>query len=179
MRVPVPPPDNNRARMNERIRVPQVLLIDEEGTKVGVVPTDQARSQAQAAEQDLVEVAPNARPPVCRIMDYGKYLFEQQKKDKVNKAKRSHANDTKEVRLRPGTGKGDMDIKAGKARKFIEEGYKVGIQLQFRGRERAHPEVAIAKIHEFAKMLEDIAKIERPPRQEGRRMNALLAPSKK
>ncbi len=176
MRVPVPPPETNRARMNERIRVPQVLLIDQNGEKVGLISTDQARQRAMQAELDLVEVAPNARPPVCRIMDYGKFLFEQQKKERVTKSKRSHANDVKEVRLRPNTGRGDMEIKARNARKFFEEGYKVGIQLQFRGRERAHPEVAMEKISLFAEMLSDIAKVERPPRMEGRRMNATMAP---
>lgn len=176
-RIPVPPPDVQRARINEKIRVPQVLLIDEEGNKIGVIPTDEARSRAQAAELDLVEVAENAKPPVCRIMNYGKFLFEQQKKERAT-AKKQNANDTKEVRLRPGTGKGDMDIKAKRAREFLEEGYKVGIQLLFRGREQAHPEMGIEKIKEFAAMLEDIAKIEQMPRKEGRRMNALLAPLK-
>jgi len=176
-RIPVPPPDTQRARTNEKIRVPQILLIDEEGNKIGVVPPEEGRTRALAAELDLVEVAPNAKPPVCRIMDYGKFLFEQQKKDRATK-KKQNVNDTKEVRLRPGTDKGDMEIKAKHAREFIEEGYKVGIQLLFRGRERAHPEMGIDKIKEFARMLEDIAKIEQMPRQEGRRMNALLAPLK-
>lgn len=175
MRVPVPPPETNRARVNEKIRVPQVLLIDETGEKVGVVPTDVARQRAQDAEMDLVEVAANARPPVCRIMNYGKYLFEQQKKEKAQRKNR-HVNESKEIRLRPGTGQGDLDIKAKHAREFLAEGYKVGIQLQFRGRERAHPEIAVEMIKHFADMLEDVAKIEQMPRQEGRRMNALLAP---
>jgi len=177
-RIPVPPPDTNRARVNDRIRVPKVLLIDENGDKVGEVETDEARRRADVAELDLVEVAPNARPPVCRIMDHGKFLFEQQKKERAQ-SKKNHSQDVKEIRLRPGTGQGDLDIKAKHAREFIEEGYKVGIQLLFRGRERAHPEVAIDMIKKFAGMLEDIAKIEQAPRQEGRRMNALLAPLKK
>jgi translation initiation factor IF-3 len=158
--------------------VPNVRLIDEEGNQVGVVSVDDARTRASNAEMDLVEVAPNAKPPVCRIMDYGKFLFEQQKKDRAQKKKQTGL-DQKEIRLRPGTGQGDMEIKAKHAREFLEEGHKVGIQLQFRGRERAHPEVAIEQIQKFAKMLEDIAKIEQMPKQEGRRMNALLAPTKK
>lgn len=178
LRVPVPPPDTNRARVNDKIRVPSVRLIDAEGEQLGVVSIDDARRAAQDAELDLVEVAPNARPPVCRIMDYGKFLFEQQKKERAQK-KRQASTDVKEVRLRPGTGKGDMEIKARHAREFIADGHKVGIQLQFRGRERAHPEIAIEVIETFAKMLEDVAKMEQAPRQEGRRMNAVLAPIKK
>lgn len=164
--------------MNERIRVPKVLLIDEHGEKIGEIDTEEARRRADAAELDLVEVAPNARPPVCKIMNYGKFLFEQQKKDRAQQ-KKSSTQDVKEIRLRPGTGQGDLDIKAKHAREFIEEGSKVGIQLLFRGRERAHPEVAVEMIKKFASMLDDVAKIEQAPRQEGRRMNALLAPLKK
>ena len=176
-RAPLPPPETDRARINEKIGVPKILLIDETGEKVGIVPTEEARQRAEAAELDLVEVAPNARPPVCRIMNYGKFLFEQQKKDRAQK-KKSNINEVKEVRLRPGTGQGDLDIKAKHAREFIDDGYKVGIQLLFRGRERAHPEVAVEMINKFAEMLKDVAKIEQAPRQEGRRMNALLAPLK-
>ena len=108
-------------------------------------------------------------------MNYGKFLFEQQKKEKAQRKNR-HANESKEIRLRPGTGQGDLDIKAKHAREFLADGYKVGLQLQFRGRERAHPEIAIEMINHFAEMLKDVAKIEQMPRQEGRRMNALLAP---
>ena len=113
MRIPVPPPEQNRARVNERIRVPQVLLIDETGEKVGVTPTDEARRKAEAANLDLVEVAANARPPVCRIMDYGRFLFEQQKKDRAS-SKRNKHQEPKEIRLRPGTDSGDMNIKSKK-----------------------------------------------------------------
>ena len=177
MRVPVPPPETNRARINDKIRVPQVLLIDETGAKVGIIQTDEARKRAEVAELDLVEVAANAKPPVCRIMDYGKFLFEEQKKERAN-AKKSKGQETKEVRLRPGTGQGDLDIKAKHAREFLDAGYKVGIQLQFRGRERAHPEMGIKMIQHFCEMLSDVAKVEQAPRQEGRRMNALIAPLK-
>ena len=174
-RAPLPPPDVQRARLNEQIRVPRILLIDEEGTRVGEVRTDDARARAVEKELDLVEVAPDANPPVCRIMNYGKFLFEQQKKERANNRKKS-VNETKEVRLRPGTDKGDMAIKAKHAREFLEDGYKVGIQLLFRGREQAHPEMGVEKIKEFAALLDDISKIEQMPRKEGRRMNAILAP---
>lgn len=177
LRVPVPPPDLNRARVNDKIRVTSVRLIDHEGEQLGVVSIEEARRAALEAELDLVEVAPTARPPVCRIMDYGKFLFEQQKKDRAQK-KRQASTEIKEIRLRPGTGIGDMEIKAKQAREFLAEGHKVAIQLQFRGRERAHPEVAVEVIDRFAGMLEDVAKVEQAPRQEGRRMNAVLAPKK-
>ena len=177
LRVPVPPPDTNRARVNDQIRVSSVRLIDNEGEQRGVVSIDEARRAASEAELDLVEVAPTARPPVCRIMDYGKFLFEQQKKDRAQR-KRQASTDIKEIRLRPGTGKGDMEIKAKHVREFLAEGHKVSIQLQFRGRERAHPEVAVEVIQRFAALVEDVAKIEQAPRQEGRRMNAVLAPKK-
>ncbi|MFW5828699.1 MAG: translation initiation factor IF-3 [Planctomycetota bacterium] len=166
----------NRARVNEQIRIPEVRLIDAEGQQVGVMPTDQAKRMAEESELDLVEVAANARPPVCRIMNYSKFLFEEQKKERAaRKKQRDTAVETKEIRLRPGTDAGDLKIKAEHARKFLEEGYKVGIQLQFRGREMAHRELGIEAIHRFAEMLDDISKIEQEPKLMGRRMNALLA----
>ena len=176
-RIPVPPPDTNRARMNEKIKVPLIRLIDENGAQVGVVTVEEGRSRAQGVSLDLVEVSPEAKPPVCRIMDYGKFLFEQQKKDRQSKS-HSHRSETKEVRLRPGTGEGDLEIKAKHAREFLEEGYKVGLQLQFRGRELSHKELGMQMIHRFTKMLDDIAKVEQEPKMEGKRMTALLAPRK-
>ncbi len=178
-RIPLPPPEHaNRARANDKIRSPQVRLIDDKGEQLGVVTVDDARARATAAGFDLVEVAPEAKPPVCRIMDFSKYVFELQKKERQAKAK-AHKSETKEVRLRPGTGDGDLDIKAKHAREFLEEGHKVGIQLQFRGREMSHRELGIEMIRKFTAMLDDCAKMEQEPRMEGRRMNALLAPTKK
>lgn len=174
MRIPVPPPEQKRARVNERIRIPEVRLIDAEGEQVGIIRTDEARKKAEDAGMDLVEVAPNARPPVCRIMNYSKYLFEQQKKERADK-KKQQGNETKEIRLRPGTDVGDFNIKAQHAREFLEQGFKVVLMLQFRGREMAHRELGIDMIKRFAEMLEDVSKIEQMPRQEGRRMNAVLA----
>jgi len=173
-RIPLPlPENNNRARVNDKIRVPAVRLIDETGTQVGVVPIQEALTKAQTAGLDLVEVSPDAKPPVCRIQDYSKFLFEQQKKDRQAKAN-AHKSDTKEVRLRPGTGQGDIDIKAKHAREFLAEGHKVSILLQFRGREMSHRELGIEMIRKFAAQLGDIAKMEQEPRQEGKRMFALL-----
>jgi translation initiation factor IF-3 len=177
-RIPVPPPDTNRARVNEKIKVPSIRLIDEKGEQVGVVTVEDARARALAASLDLVEVSAEAKPPVCRIMDYGKYLFEMQKKERQTKS-RSHKMDTKEVRLRPGTGEGDLEIKAKHAREFLTEGYKVGLQLQFRGREMSHKELGMEMIKKFTALLQDIAKMEQEPRMEGKRMTALLAPIRK
>lgn len=176
--IPLPPPETNRARINERIKVPQIRLIDEEGKQVGVVATDEARRRAQAAGFDLVEVAAEAKPPVCRIMDYGKYLFEQQKKERAQKS-HSHRSETKEVRLRPRTGGGDFEIKVKHALEFLEEGYKVGVHVQFRGRELSHKELGLDIINRFREALADHAKCEQEPRQEGKRMVALFAPKAK
>jgi translation initiation factor IF-3 len=178
-RIPLPPPEHEgRARYNEKIRSLQVRLIDEVGAQVGVVGTDEARAKATAAGLDLVEVAAEAKPPVCRIMDYSKYLFELQKKERQAKSK-AHKTDTKEVRLRPGTGEGDLKIKAGHAREFLLEGHKIAILLQFRGRELSHRELGIEMIRRFSGMLEDLCKVESEPRLEGKRMHALLAPTAK
>ncbi len=178
-RIPVPPPEHaNRARINDKIRAASVRLIDEKGEQVGVVTVEDARGRAVAAGYDLVEVAAEAKPPVCRIMDYGKFLFELQKKERQTKAK-AHKVDTKEVRLRPGTGEGDLEIKAKHAREFLDEGHKVAIMLQFRGREMSHKELGIAMIKKFTALLDDVAKMEQEPRMEGRRMNALLSPTQK
>lgn len=178
-RIPIPPPEHqNRARVNEKIRAPDVRLIDEKGEQVGVMRVEEARSRAVAAGHDLVEVAPEAKPPVCRIMDYGKYLFELQKKERQAKA-HAHKTDTKEVRLRPGTGDGDLNIKVKHAREFLEEGHKVAILLQFRGRELSHRELGIEMIKRFASLVDDLGKIEQEPRLEGKRMHALISPSNK
>jgi translation initiation factor IF-3 len=176
-RIPIPPPEHaNRARVNEKIRAVQIRLIDENGGQVGVMTVEEARSRAVAAGYDLVEVAADAKPPVCRIMDYGKYLFELQKKERQAKSN-AHKTDTKEVRLRPGTGQGDLDIKVKHAREFLLEGHKVAILLQFRGRELSHRELGIEMIRRFALALDDLGKIEQEPRLEGKRMHALIAPS--
>ena len=177
-RMPLPlPENNNRARVNDKIRVPTVRLIDENGQQVGIIAVHEALSRAQQAGLDLVEVSPDAKPPVCRIQDYSKFLFEQQKKDRAAKAN-AHKSETKEVRLRPGTGQGDLDIKAKHAREFLVDGHKVSILLQFRGREMSHRELGLEMIRKFAAQLSDIAKIEQEPRQEGKRMFALLTANK-
>lgn len=175
---PVPPPmQEGKARVNEKIRIPQIRLIDQNGGQVGVVSTDEARRMAREAELDLVEVAPMAKPPVCRIMDYGKFVFEQQKKDRIARKKQAVVS-IKEVRLRPGTDSGDINIKAKQAREFLTDGDKVSIQLQFKGREQAHPELGVEMIKRFVALLADVSTVEQDPKKEGRRMTALLIPKK-
>jgi len=160
-------------RINERIRIREVRLVDEEGKQVGVVPTEQALQMAQEKGLDLVEVAPNVRPPVCKIMDFGKYKYEQNKKAH-DSTKKQHKTKLKTVRLRPKTDPHMTDIRVAQAREFLERGDKVQVMIMFRGREMAHQDIGVAHCHEVAKRLEDIAKVEQSPRTEGRRMSMLL-----
>ena len=160
-------------RMNERIRVPEVRLIGEEGEQIGLVPTDRAREMAREQGIDLVEVAPNARPPVCRLMDYGKFKYEQRKKQQKAKEKQ-HRIRVKGVRLRPKTDEHDFQVKVERARKFLEQGNKVQVTLLFRGREMAHTELGRNQLQRFAEVLGDVSSVERFPKMEGRRMTMLL-----
>jgi translation initiation factor IF-3 len=160
-------------RINDKIRIREVRLIDHEGKQVGVVPTEQALQMAQEAGLDLVEVAPTVRPPVCKIMDFGKFKYEQNKKAHESRAKQ-HKTRLKTVRLRPKTDPHMQDIRLAAAREFLSRGDKVQVMILFRGREMAHQELGIAHCQEFAKRLEDIAKVEQAPRTEGRRMVMLL-----
>lgn len=159
--------------MNERIRVPEVRLIGEKGEQVGIVPTDDARERAREAGMDLVEVAPNARPPVCRLMDYGKYKYEQRKKQQKAKEKQ-HKIRIKGIRLRPKTDEHDFRVKVEHARRFLEQGNKVQVTLLFRGREMAHIELGRDLLQRFANELADVSTVERFPKLEGRRMTMLL-----
>jgi translation initiation factor IF-3 len=157
--------------MNERIRVREVRLIDAEGRQVGIVPTDDARRMAVEAGKDLVEVAPDARPPVCKIMDYGKYKYEQRKKHTGHKV---HHARLKEVRLRPKTEDHDYEVKLRHAKEFLEKGDKVQICLMFRGREIVHKDRGEALLQRFINDLQDLAKVERSGPYEGKRMTVLL-----
>ena len=161
-------------RVNERITIRQVTLIDEKGTRIGVVDTDRALMMAREANLDLVEVAPNVRPPVARIMDYGKYKYEQSKKAHESRQKQ-HRSKLKTVRLRPKTDPHMLGIRVEKAREFLERGDKVQLMILFRGREMAHQELGFRHCKEVAKRLEEIAKVEQEPRMEGRRMTMLLS----
>jgi translation initiation factor IF-3 len=164
-------------RINRAIRVPEVRLIDEDGAQLGVVPTVQAMEMARQKDLDLVEVAANAVPPVCKLMDYGRAKYEQTKKEREAK-KHQHAVELKELRLRPGTDDHDVDVRARSARRFIEEGHKVRLLVRFRGREAAHPEIARGQIDRIVRSLQDIAIVEQGPMMEGRAMFAVLARSR-
>ena len=165
----------NTHRINEQIRISPLRVVDAEGELVGVISVDEARKIATESGLDLVEVAPNARPPVCRIMDYGKFKYDQKKK--LAKNSKQHQVQVKEIRLRPKTGDHDVDFKVKRARTFLEGGDKVKINVIFRGRENAHHERGRELLTGIVERLEDIAKIERAPGMEsGRTMSATLAP---
>ena len=166
-------PTSGEPRVNERIRIREVRLIDHNGRQVGIVPTDRAMQMAREAGLDLVEVSADSRPPVAKIMDYGKYKYERKKQQQESR-KKAHTVQVKEVRLRPKTDRHDFDVKLHRAREFLMEGDKVQVNMMFRGRELAHIDVGRGVVDRFATALEDIAKMERPPIFEGKRMTCLL-----
>ncbi len=151
------------------------MVIESNGEKVGVMPIEIALKRAQDQGLDLVEVAPNANPPVCKILDYGKYKY-QQKKKKSEARKHQVRHDLKEVKLRPKTDEHDYDFKLKHVRRFLESGDKVKVTVMFRGREIIHKDIAIDRLREIAKNVEDIAKVEVQPRMEARTMHMILAP---
>jgi translation initiation factor IF-3 len=154
------------------------LLIDEDGTRVGVVPLRDALVLAEERGLDLVEVAPNAVPPVCRVLDYGKYRYEQTKKEREARKHQKQA-ELKEVRLKPKTDDHDLEIKAKQARKFLLAGDKVKFTVRFRGREMAHPDIGREMLEQIAEQLRDVATIEQRPLMEGRALSLMLAPGAK
>jgi translation initiation factor IF-3 len=166
-------------RTNERIRISPIRLIDQNDDQIGIVEVKQAQSMAREAGLDLVEVAPMAKPPVCRIMDYGKFKYAQRKKDKQSKAKR-HETELKEIRIKtPKIGEHDLEIKVSRARKFIERGDRVQFSLRFRGRELAHIDEGQKVFQRIIGELDDISKVIQPFRREGRRITMTLAPDAK
>lgn len=154
--------------------MPQVRLIDHEGNQIGVIATLEALRMARDVEMDLVEVAPTERPPVCRIMDFGKQKYRQRKKQK----KHVHEQQLKEVRLRPNTDTHDLDVKMKKAQEFLKRGDRVQFTMLMRGRERFHSDMAIGSMREMAEKLADVAHVERPARAEGRRITMVMVPGK-
>lgn len=151
-------------------------LVDDEGNQLGVMPTFEALALAYERNLDLVEVAPNAIPPVCRLLDYGKFQYERQKKER--EARRAQKMiEIKEIRLRPRTGEHDLDTKVRQALSFLEEGAKVKVAVRFRGREITHPEIAREQLDEFATKVGAIAVIEMPPAMEGKNLFMLMAPN--
>jgi translation initiation factor IF-3 len=165
-------------RINEDIRVREVFLIDEEGTQKGVTPTSEALKAAREAELDLVEVSPRANPPVCKVLDYGKYKFEQEKRIKESR-KRQKQVKLKEIRMQPKIEKHDLEFKTKHVREFLEDGYKVKVTVRFRGRELAHTEIGRRVLDRVAELLEDIGHLERKPLMEGRFMSMFLSPKTK
>ncbi|UGS36208.1 translation initiation factor IF-3 [Capillimicrobium parvum] len=171
------PPERDTTRINERIRVPEVRLIDESGQQVGVMRTDEALRYAQERDLDLVEVAPEARPPVCRVLDYSKYKYEQAQKQK---AARKHQQQItiREIKFRPKIAQNDYDTKKGHVVRFLKHKDKVKITIMFRGREVAHPERGVMLLERLSEELSDLAVVEQRPIQDGRNMTMMLAPSK-
>ncbi|MDX1454054.1 MAG: translation initiation factor IF-3 [Gammaproteobacteria bacterium] len=167
-----------RARRNDEIRVSQVRVIDAEGEQLGVMVLRDALEKAAEDGLDLVEVSPNAEPPVCRIMDYGKYLFEQKKKAQAAKKKQVQTQ-LKEVKFRPGTEEGDYQVKLRNLIRFLEEGDKAKVTLRFRGREMLHQDLGRKLLERIRDDLAEISQVEQFPKLEGRQMVMMLAPKKK
>ena len=162
-------------RINEEIRAREVRVVADEGEQLGIMSGRDALNLALERHMDLVEIAPNAKPPVCRIMDYGKYRYEQQKRDKEAR-KKQKSFDIKEVKLRPGIEDHDFDVKFKNAVRFLEDGDKVKVTIMFRGRELSHPELGEVLLKKMAEQLKDMAVIERAPKLEGRNMIMIVAP---
>ena len=161
--------------MNEDIRAAKVLLIDQNGEKQGIMPISAALEAADEVGLDLVEISPNSDPPVCKILDYGKFKFQEQKK-KNEARKRQKTVEIKEIKLRPNIDTHDYDVKAKAMHRFFEEGDKVKVTLRFRGREMAHPELGMKLLQQVKADFEPVAKVEYEPRMEGKQMIMILAP---
>jgi translation initiation factor IF-3 len=181
--VPVPrrfdrrPPERDTTRINERIRVPEVRLIDDQGQQVGVLKTADALVFAQERDLDLVEVAPEARPPVCRVLDYSKYKYEQAQK--IKQARKHQQQITvREIKFRPKIAEHDYDTKKHHVERFLKHKDKVKVTIMFRGREVTHPERGTAILDRLAEELSEIGVVEQRPMQEGRNMTMMMAPSK-
>jgi translation initiation factor IF-3 len=163
-------------RINGGIRADKIRLVDESNNQVGVVEKFYALERAQQVNLDLVEVAPNNDPPVCRIMDYGKWLYEQKRKVREARKKTHHAGVLKEIRLRPETDTHDVDIKVKHAREFIEKGHKVQFTLMFRGRQIMHRDKGFEMLNKIAESMADLSKIDRNCELMGKRLSLVLAP---
>ncbi len=162
-------------RVNYQIRISPVRVIDEDGEQLGILEVEQARQAAEERGLDLVEVAPNARPPVCKIMDYGRYKYEQAKKEKEAK-KKQHQVTVKEMKFRPKIDDHDYEFKVAHVREFLEKGDKAKLTIMFRGREMMHPEFGEAILLRVVEDLQDVAVVEQEPKLEGRNMTMVIAP---
>jgi translation initiation factor IF-3 len=172
--LPPPPPGKDHQRVNEQIRISPVRLIGPAGEQVGVVPTSQAMEMAREAGLDLVEVAATERPPVCKILDFGKFKFLQ--KQKAKEKSKTHHQKLKEIRLRPKTGDHDIETKVNQAKKFLEHKDKVLVYVLSKGRELQHVEEGKRILHMMLEHLLEFAKVEKAPGMEGKRMSMMLAP---
>jgi len=172
-------PEAGKARINDEIDAKEVRLIGADGEQAGVVSLRQAQEMADEAKLDLVEISPNAAPPVCRVMDYGKFLYEKSKSAKEQKKKQKQVQ-VKEIKFRPGTDIGDYQVKLRNLTRFLEDGDKAKVTIRFRGREMAHQEIGIDMMNRIKDDLSDLAQVESfPTRVEGRQMIMVLAPIKK
>ncbi|MDR0993706.1 MAG: translation initiation factor IF-3 [Verrucomicrobiota bacterium] len=178
MRQRDPRGGNFTTRINQRIRVPEVRLIGPTGEQLGIVATYEAQNRAKEAGLDLVEISPTARPPVCRIMDFGKFRYEQSKKDKQNK-RSSSATKVKEIQLHPSVGDNDYNVKMRKLKDFLDEGFRVKVALFFRGRENAHKELGFDLMNRVVMDLRDIGVVEQAPKLMGRNIQMVMTPSAK
>jgi len=167
-----------RARINQQIQATQVRLIDVDGEQVGIVPLEEAIEQASGKQLDLVEISPDAEPPVCRIMDYGKHLFEQKQKAKESR-KKTRQTQLKEIKFRPGTDSGDYEVKLRNLKRFLEAGDKTKVTVRFRGREMAHQELGRDLLERVEADLAEYGSVEQRPNMEGRQMIMVLSPGSK
>jgi translation initiation factor IF-3 len=171
------PPERDQTRINERIRVPEVRLINEKGEQVGVIAIDEALKYAQEQDLDLVEVSPESKPPVCRVLDYSKYKYEQEQKAKAARKHQQQVN-VREIKLRPKIAQHDYETKRGHVERFLRDADKVKVTIMFRGREMTHPERGRMLLDRMVEDLGELATIESEPLQEGRNMTMLLAPTR-
>ena len=171
------PPERDSTRINERIRVPEVRLIDEKGEQAGVMDTPKALEYAREHDLDLVEVAPGSKPPVCRVLDYSKYKYEQEQKAKAARKHQQQVN-VREIKLRPKIATHDYETKKGHVERFLKQHDKVKVTIMFRGREATHPERGRMLLDRLFEDVSELAVVEQEPLQEGRNMHMLLAPSR-
>src|SRR4030095_10983264 len=171
-------PERDETRINERIRGPPVRLVGEDGNQIGVVDTQQALRYAQERDLDLVEVAPDARPPVCRVLDYSKYKYEQEQKAKAARRHQKQVN-CREIKLRPKIADNDYETKKNHVVRFLKGDDRVKVTIMFRGREQTHPERGERLLMRLADDVHELGTIEQAPQQDGRNMTMLLAPTKK
>jgi translation initiation factor IF-3 len=163
-------------RRNRQIRVPEVRLINEKGEQVGIVSTRDAQRMADEVELDLVEVSPTARPPVCKILDFGKFKYDARKREQKSGGAKKTSSQLKELRVRPAIDKHDLSYRLDQGRKFLQQGHKVQVVCIFRGRQMRHPEHGTNVMNQVSEMLGDVARVESPAKMMGRRMSMLLSP---